>query len=178
MNAELKIIVVRHPLAIHADRSVLSVLFAGQTLRDVLDQYAADQECVIVRINGVKLPAVEKDQYNQPLRPGDEVLILPAVRDPVSAIIAVTAWVATAAGYASIGAMLWSVGISIGISIGVAYLIRAIGGSPDDAEIDSTPSYGWSPVTIQRQGTPVPRAYGTNKEHGNIIAVADAGRSR
>jgi len=168
MNKELKIIVVRNPLDVQRDRLIVSAPFAGQDLRDILAQYAADLECVIVRINGVKLPAVEKDHYNQTLRPGDEVLILPAVHDPVSATIAVVAWLGAAAVAAA--PYLISAAINIGISIGIAYLIRAIGGSPDDADVDSTPSYGWSPITIQRQGTPVPRAYGTNKQHGNIIA--------
>jgi len=171
MNEELKIIIVRNPLDVQKDRLIDSVPFTGQRLNDILGHYAADLECVIVRINGVKLPAVEKGQYNQPLRPGDEIIILPAVRDPVSGIIAVMSWVATTAGYASITAMLVATAVSIGVSIGIAYLIRAIGGSPDDADIDSTPSYGWSPVTIQRQGTAIPRAYGTNKQHGNIIAA-------
>lgn len=172
MNA-LKIIVIKNPLAVHDGRQIVSVPFTGQTLRDVLAEYAADLECVIVRINGIKLPAVEKDQYNQPLRPGDEVIILPAVRDPITAIIAVVAWVASAAATAAAFAVpyLINAAIQIGIAMGVAYLVRAIGGSPDDADIDSTPSFGWSPATVQRQGVPIGRAYGTNKQHGNIIAA-------
>jgi len=171
MNKELKIIVIRNPFDVQRDRLIESVPFTGQRLSDVLRHYAAEMECVIVRINGVKLPAVEKDEYQRALAAGDEIVILPAVRDPISGIMGVMTWVAASAGYAGIGAMLWSVAVSIGISIGVAYLIRAIGGSPDDADLDSTPSYGWSPATIQRQGTAIPRAYGANKQHGNIIAA-------
>lgn len=168
---DLRIIVVRHPLAIRDGRQVLAVPFTGQTLQSILEQYAADIECVVIRVNGIKLPPVEKDQYDCALRPGDEIVILPAVRDVVGGIYAVALWVAEAAGFETVTALLVSAAVSVGISIGVAYLIRAIGGSPDEADVDSTPTYGWAPATVQRQGIPIGWAYGTNKQRGNIIAA-------
>jgi len=166
----LKIISVVNPFDL-SDRNVENVPFTGQNLSDIINKYAAGMDEVIVHVNQMKLDPVEKEKYNLALKAGDEIVLIPAVRDVVGAIVAVASWVATSAGYASVTAMLVSTAIAIGVSIGIAYLIRAIGSSPDDAEIESTSTYSWSPATVQRQGTPVPRRYGTNKEFGNIIAA-------
>lgn len=165
MNRALKIIVVKNPLMVNKDRIVESVPFRNQNLSDVLAEYAKDLIHAVVCINGRKLPAIEKERYDQVLKPGDEIIILPAIRDPISAIIAITSWVVSTAG-----PILLTAAINMGIAYGISYLIRAIGSSPEEADIDSNPSYGWSPVTMQRQGFPIGRAYGTNKQHGNIIA--------
>jgi len=167
----LKVIKVANPLDV-SDRLVEQIPFTGQNLSDIINQYAGGMAEVIVRVNQVRLEPVEKDKYDLQLHPGDEILLIPAVKDVIGTIIAVASWIATTAGYASVTAMLVSTAIAVGVSIGVAYLIRAIGGSPDDADIESPhATYSWSPATVQRQGTLLPRAYGTNKMFGNIIAA-------
>jgi len=171
MNDYLKITVVKNPLEVQKDRIVESIPYTGQQLSDIISQYAFDQQYVIVYLNQKCLPAVEKEQYQCPLKAGDEIVIIPAIKDVISGIYAVSLWVATSLGYATVSAMLWAVAVNIGISIGIAYLIRAIGSAPDDAKLDSSPSYSWSPITTQRQGIAIPRAYGTNKMYGNIIAA-------
>lgn len=169
MNDSLKITVVKNPLEVQKDRIVETIKYTGQQLGDIVKEYAADQQYVIVYLNQRCLPAVEKDEYKCPLKAGDEIVIIPAVKDIIGGIIAISSWVAGAAGFETVGAMLWAVAVNVGISIGIAYLVRAIGSAPDDAKLDSSPSYTWSPVTSQRQGIAIPRAYGTNKMYGNII---------
>jgi len=166
----LKITVIKNPLEVQKGRIIETIPFTGQRLEDIIAEYAADQEYVIIYRNQQCLPAVEKDQYRGELSAGDEVVIIPAIKDVIGGIIAVSTWLATSLGFETVGAMLWSAAVSIGFSIGIAYLIRAIGSAPDDADIDANPSYSWSPITTQRQGLVIPRAYGTNKMHGNIIA--------
>jgi predicted phage tail protein len=170
MDKCLKITVIKNPFEVSKGRIVEDVPFNGQDLADIIADYAADQEYIIVSVNQIQLPAAEKDKYRVELRSGDEIVIIPAVRDVVGAIVSVTTWLTSSATAASIFSALWSAGVAIGISVGAAYLIRAIGGSPDDAKIDTSPSYNWSPVTMQRQGIAIPRAYGMNKEYGNVIA--------
>ncbi len=169
---DLKVITIPHPLAVHDGRRIVSVPFSGQDLTDILNEHAAEMDSVIVRINGVKIPPVAKDQYRQTLRAGDEIIILPAVSDPVTAVTAVTSWLAGPLGM--LAPELLDVSrdaLSIGLGFGAPYLLRLIGPAPDDADVDSVPSYQWSPVTTQRQGIVIPRAYGTNKQTGNIIAA-------
>jgi len=166
----LKVISIVNPFDL-SDRIVDDIEFTGQNLSDIINKYASGMAEVIVHVNQCRLDPVEKEKYDLALRPGDEIVLIPAVRDVVGGIIAVASWVATSAGYASVTAMLVSTAIAVGISIGIAYLIRAIGGSPDDANIESSSTYSWSPATVQRQGTLIARSYGTNKEFGNVIAA-------
>jgi len=170
MKPELKITVVKNPLEVEKGRIACRVPFCGQDLADIVRQYAADQQYIIVYHNQKCLPPVEKDEYRRELAAGDEIVIIPAIKDVIGGIYAISLWVATSLGFETVGAMLLAAAVNIGISIGVAYLVRAIGSSPDDAHVESSPSYGWSPVTTQRQGISIARAYGTNKRRGNIIA--------
>jgi len=159
----IKIISVVNPLDV-SDRNIENVPFTGQNLSDIINEYAAGMLEVIVHVNQCRLEPVEKEKYNLALRAGDEIILVPAVRDPVSLIIAIAAQVAVAYAVHYVATQLpafWSSPFN--------YMISKMGGSPDLANMDSSPAYGWLPITLQTQGTLIPRSYGTNKEYGNII---------
>ena len=86
--SRLKVISIINPFDL-SDRIVDDIEFTGQNLSDIINKYASGMAEVIVHINQTRLDPVEKDKYDLALRPGDEIVLIPAVRDVVGGIIAV-----------------------------------------------------------------------------------------
>lgn len=161
----IKLIVINNPVGVR-DRQIRSVPYHCQRLQTLCKKYAPHLDNPVVHVNQIRL--TNEERRTTRLHPGDEVIIVPAIRDIVGGTIALLTW---ATGTATIGGALMSIAWTVGVAIGMSYLIRALGPKPEESDFGGTSqSFMWNPVTKQQQGLVIPRAYGENKFYGNIVS--------
>lgn len=159
---QIKIIVVKNPLEIGKTRLIKNVRFRGHVIGDIVSDFAGRMKKPICFVNQKRL----KD-FDYQLSVGDEVLILPAIEDPVN-IIATLAVIGMHAAAEVVAASLPYLA-SIGVALGASYLINKALGEDMDVDAGSGQSFTWAGITTQQAGIAIPRPYGRNKMYGNII---------
>jgi len=159
----------------------------GKTLSQYLDDTGFDY-----KKKGIVLLSSQKGRIDDPVtyvpQSGEEVLVMPDVRDPISMALGI-GWALTASITASmsIGTMIsvaYTVGalVMVGALAVVGYAIfsafqkpkspsfGAFGGVAGGSMDEASPTYGWDGVrTIMDVGVPIGVVYGTHKVGGNII---------
>lgn len=174
-NKPIKLITVRHPVD-NAGRQIDYVPYHRQRLRTLARKYMPDNEDLVIHVNQNRLTQAEQKTYR--LKPGDEVIMVPALRGGlIEGIVAVIAAIgAAAAGEAG---AFWFVVANVAIAVGTGYLMSMLGPKPKSARLDGlyqSESFSWNPHTVQKQGLVVSRGYGKVKQYGNIVSpytVAD-----
>lgn len=173
------------------DRDVRVVKHRGETLLDLRRRHFPRDMEVVVAVNGEVIDPL--DLAGRKPRDGDEILLVPAIREGdvgknvlravLMIAVALVAWwfipgqfgiyAFTATGEFILTAASVATTILGGILVNalVPYQspqIDSLAGLSHDA----TPTYGWMPNTTQRQGLVIPKIYGRNKLHGNIIQAS------
>lgn len=167
-KTKIKVIAVRHPVD-NAEREIHTIPYRRQKLSTLCRKYMPDNEELVIHVNQNKLTQDEQKTYR--LKPGDEVIMVPALRGGfVAGIGAIIGMVATAAagGY---GAGWW-IAANVAISVGTGYLISMLGPKPKSPKLDGlfqSQSFSFDPHTVQKQGLVISRGYGRVKHYGNII---------
>lgn len=175
-KSSIKLITVRHPVD-NADRQIHYVPYHRQRLKTLAQKYMPDNEDLIVYVNQNRLNQAEQKTYR--LRPGDEVIMVPALRGGfISGIGTVLGWIGAAlAGEAGLA---WFIVANVAIAVGAGYLISMLGPKPKSSRLDGlgpqSQSFSFNPHTVQKQGLVISRGYGRLKQFGNIVSnytVAD-----
>lgn len=185
-----KIIVVKNPFD-RRDQAAFSIPpVDGRTVAALVGEYIPAGVDVHASINGQIVP--RESWASRSIVVGDLVVFVPRVqggRNPL-AIIAIIALAIAApqlgvyfanlaelgyvAGAATAATAAYGAVIGAGISLVGGLVINSVFGIDTPrlaaSDFDSSPSYGWTPVTTQQPGGPLARAYGRFKLHGNIIA--------
>lgn len=165
MPAEpIKLIAVNNPVDVE-DRIIRRIPFRRQQLRTLQRKYMPRHGDLNVHVNQRRVP--KDEQKNWRLHPGDEVIMVPALRDPGS-LWAISLWVT--GGTVSVATYAAFAALYVGIAVGTGYLIRALGPKPEAPEAAGPQAFTWNPVTRQQQGLSIARAYGKNKFYGNILS--------
>lgn len=189
---KLKLVKVVNPF----DRRERDVLFLDRSASSIAELVAANAPAglpVTVSLNGELLPP--ERQTSLVPREGDVIVVVPTVhggetgKQILRVIIVVVATIvgamlgqyylgpmlAGAMGGAGAGVVAGGyIGAAIG-SIAGGFLANAIlpPAAPRVAGMESAQisnSFSWNPVTAQQQGLVIPKHYGINKVHGNIIS--------
>ena len=209
----VRLIVIRNPFdRRERDERVVSSPVA-QTVDALVGEYlpagCAEGTELVVSINGAVVP--QEEWTTRQILPGDQMVALPVVRGGGGGILGSVLSIAmmviapeiAAFAYGEIAAAgagawltsfeytLFSGAISMVGSALIGALIApdqpnlpsTIGATPSGGSYDTSPSYGWNPVTTQEPGGVVARAYGKVKLHGNIISgyienTGDTGREQ
>lgn len=170
----IKVIAVRHPLD-NEKKEIHKLPYRRQRLETIRRRFMPDSDDVIIRINQKRLEDEEIKNFR--LRPGDEVIMIPALRTGI--IEGIGGLLMTITGAETVGAALWAIGINVAVAVGAGYLISLLGPKPQSPKLEGitgSQSFSFAPHTMQTQGLVRPRGYGTVKHHGNIISpytVAD-----
>jgi len=129
------------------------VPYRRQRLGVLVAKYKTAEEVSVY----VDRQAVEQTQWRRlRIRPGQRVDILP--KPGFLNLILQAAW--------------WAfvhIGLPMAISYGVGRLISG-DYEPADNSLDASVHHAWTPRTLQREGVPVPRAWGRCPHAGNIVA--------
>ena len=170
-NKPIKLITVRHPVD-NADRDIRYIPYHRQRLKTLARKYMPDNEDLIVHVNQNRLTKIEQKTYR--LKPGDEVIMVPALR---GGFIAGIGTVIGAIGKALAGkyGVGWLIASNVAIAVGTGYLMSMLGPKPKSAKLDGlgpqSESFSWNPHTVQKQGLVISRGYGKVKQYGNIISA-------
>jgi len=154
-------------------RRVTSLPWANQTLAEISEAYVPGVETTIW-VN--QRPASNTARR---ARPGDEVVIIPYVGDPITATIAIIGYVSAGMAAGGISGFLWTVGVHAAIGIAGGFIVQALAKTPEGASYSfgsseggqSAAKYAWSRHSTQRPGLVVPMSFGRNSHMGNIIAA-------
>ena len=157
-NKPLLISVVHHPVE-RGNVTIAEVPFHHQSIQNLKKQFTGNQE-VLAGLDGEQImPDAWRITH---VGPGSHIVFLPAAAGPV------LGWVASTF-------FTWAFVSQLAIAFGVAYLGGMLFGpsmeqprSPERG-VESQ-SFGWAPITTQREGIPHPMCYGRNMHYGNIVA--------
>jgi predicted phage tail protein len=186
-STNLKIVRVDNPFD-RKRRQTFEKDYQNESLNELIPQFFPEELKVCVSINGNIVP---EDQWNYIPRQGDQIVLIPIIQGGggggkkilgVVAMIAlaviapgVGSAIATSMGFAAQG--LAATMFSTMIMIGGGLLINSLMPSGSiqtpklkGQDVEKSQFYGWNPVTVQEQGISIPRFYGKNKVHGNIIS--------
>jgi hypothetical protein len=170
MNTDqIKLVVIKNPFQINKNRLIKKIRFTGQNIKELIRKFAGRISEPICFVNQKKLDPGLGEKYDCQLEGGDEILIMPAIRDPVTTAT-IVATIETMHMAAEIAAFLAPYAINIAIAYGASYLVSKALSEDMDVEGVSAQSYTWAGITTQQAGLTIPRAYGRNKMYGNIIA--------
>ena len=166
----IKVITVRHPVD-NAGRRIDYVPYHRQRLETLARRYMPDNEDLIIHVNQNRLTREGQKAYRP--RPGDEVIMAPALRggfvEGIGAVIAAIG--AAAAGEAG---AIWFVVANVAIAVGAGYLMSMLGPKPESSKLDGlyqSESFSFNPHTVQKQGLVISRGYGRVKHYCNIVSV-------
>ena len=166
----IKVITVRHPVD-NAGRRIDYVPYHRQRLETLARRYMPDNEDLIIHVNQNRLTREGQKTYRP--RPGDEVIMAPALRggfvEGIGAVIAAIG--AAAAGEAG---AIWFVVANVAIAVGAGYLMSMLGPKPESSKLDGlyqSESFSFNPHTVQKQGLVISRGYGRVKHYCNIVSV-------
>lgn len=153
----IRVVVFHHPVE-KTNITVTDVSCRQQNLAQLKDRFARGQD-VAVGLNQRRVnDELLTDTYPSA---GSVVVFVPMAAGPTVGVI--------------IAAVFWHVVVPVAIAYGLSYLGGKLFGQdvkqPSAVmEREESQSYGWNPVTTQRQGLPHPMSYGTNMHYGNVVA--------
>ncbi len=176
---KLKLITVKNPFDRHG-RDLQVVDHGGETLLAIRDANFPTDVAVVVSLNGKALTNTEL-ALTVP-RPGDEVLFAPEIGDDdtMRMVLMIAVTVAAVAAFGPGGFLInggiWGSLAVMGTVMVGGYLVNSMlppanPQLPAGSDLMNSQVYAWSPQTVQAQGIPIPRIYGTNKVYGNIISA-------
>lgn len=189
MNEQLHLVVVRNPFDRRERDERLLPLTAGATVADIVAAQLPVCAEINVAIDGELITREEWE--SRTLKPGEQMVAMPAVHDGDvlgSVMMIAVAIAAGPIGNAIAGSMGLGTAFTIGgqaitwgsiIGAGVGILGSMVLGGlmapqkpslPGRQSYDTSPAYSWAPATTQEPGGAVARAYGLHKLRGNIIA--------
>ena len=178
MQKQMKLVKANNPFDCRDREEAVIYIKDGYTVQDAIDKYYPNEEDIIVTLNGK-----EVTNFDTLLRPGDFLLLVPAVEGSeggrIAAMIGI-AIVAWWAGPAAAGAMnlagnaaTFAAGVvSSAVMIGGGLLVNHLMPYPSQrsAASGNSQAYGWNPKTTQQAGIKWPVYYGENKVYGNVIS--------
>ena len=170
MSDTLQIIKIKNPFN-KLDRDISFAEYKNETLLDIRRSHFPQDIAVVVSVNGSIIPK-EKWPLFYPCK-GDFISLVPAVASDVLKIIAGVILIVIGIVYPIIGtySIPLGIGLLLGGVIGMLSPKPKTPAMPSPQDYESSQTYRWNPQTVQQQGIAIPKAYGTNKLYGNIIAA-------
>lgn len=186
---DLSITTVHSPF--HKERGITQVrAWRRETIAQLKEAAVPFAFPVIATVNGA---IVAEEQWSTFVpKMGDCVVFIPVLEgggDKGKGILSIFAFIGIMLiaphltsmllpGASTTSAMYLAVQASIMVAGGML-VSSLIGPSPQKLtnsgnDLDNSQTYGWSPVTKQQQGIPIPKFYGLNKVYGNIISAYTA----
>lgn len=190
-----ELVVVRNPFD-RRHRDVRPIPAGRVTVAALVGEYlpagASAGVELVVSVNGSRLP--QEQWSGRVLEAHDQMVVMPVIHgDDDGGFLAVIASVAlmvvapqlAPALYSALGgtyvmasAPFMIAALQVGISLVGNAIIGALTaperpslpGARTIGSFDSSPAYGWQPVTTQVAGAPIARSYGKIKLYGNVIA--------
>jgi len=164
----IKLIAVHHPVD-NARREIHRIPYHRQRLKTLAKKYMPNNDDLLIRVNQNSLSEIEQKDYR--CRPGDEIIMVPALR--FGLVEGIGALVMAMTATETIGAALWTIGLNLAVAIGGGYLLSMLGPKPKTPKLDGlnqSQSFSFNPHTVQKQGTVRPRGYGQVKHTGNLVS--------
>jgi len=185
MTPQSSLVIVRNPFDRRQRDERLVSLLGDVTVSKLISTHFPCHSALQVAIDGEMI--APGAWASRALRPGEQMVVMPAVHDGetlgVILTIAVIAFAPYAAGYTTImtggafggagsfGLLALTAGYSIlGSALIGALLAPSKPSLPGRQSSDVSQAYAWSQATTQTPGGAIHRAYGRNKLFGNIIA--------
>jgi predicted phage tail protein/sulfur carrier protein ThiS len=192
----VRLVIIRNPFERRERDEQLVTSPVARTVESLVGEYlpagCGDGVELVVSINGSIVP--QPEWATRQIIPGDQMIAMPVVRGGDDGIfgmvlsialmvyapyLAAELYVGLGGTFVAADAGLMIMGLQAGIGLVGSALIGALT-APDKPNLpsdlggsggyDSSPSYGWQPVTTQEPGGVIARAYGKVKLHGNVIA--------
>ena len=138
-----------------------NVLAIFQSLFQKYPEVRDDPPCITIRVNGKKIYPLK---WGEPLKDGDEVLIVQEIGDIFSITLflmglGVTA--TTAGTIATVAVTLYTFAMVASIAYTIYSYATAPKAPSTGGGLNSSPTYGWDGIQMQvRPGVPVPIVYG------------------
>ena len=160
MSSKIFYVYVFHHPVEKEHLTVEEIVYRGQTINTLKKRFAPDYE-VLILLDGEEIKAQNYKKVK--VKVGSKVDIFPKI----GFILAALSWIASTI-------FTWEMVANIALSFALSYLGASLFNQdirqPKRTERDESQSFGWSPHTLQREGIPIPKAYGRNQHTGNIVA--------
>lgn len=165
-------------------------IFSLRNLPDIVKDFPFDLDILAI-LNGKKI--LKEDWDSCVVFENDFLFFVPDIRgggqeggDTGKAILNVAAMIGITLIAGPASTALW--GVKTGVGVALTKVAFVVGGAlaiaaltpepqmpvtpnPSALDTEQSQSFGWNPVTTQRQGIIVPRWYGLNRVEGNIVSV-------